>query len=188
MQNALDATASLHARWSPLEQFFGEAVILGLGSRVAAVPIPQRGAVDEHLGISLNHWSVFHFSWNNRPAGLKDGQIGSIQPAGRSCSTHLKHTQIIGASVVCADGIKDIWSEIVAWVPSNLTIRYRNAVRVMYIDLIDPDCPSLPGKAQISLILLNDEVISMGGKFSIPVITARLEEIWRASKRGVIRL
>jgi len=58
----------------------------------------------------------------------------------------------------------------------------------MYIDLIDPDCPSLPGKAQISLILLNDEVISMGGKFSIPVITARLEEIWRASKRGVIRL
>jgi len=26
---------------------------------------------------------------------LKDGQIGSIQPAGRSCSTPLKHTQFI---------------------------------------------------------------------------------------------
>jgi len=25
---------------------------------------------------------------------LKDGQIGSIQPAGRSCLTHLEHTRI----------------------------------------------------------------------------------------------
>jgi len=28
------------------------------------------------------------------PQVLKDGQIGSIQPAGRSRSTHLKHTHI----------------------------------------------------------------------------------------------
>ena len=40
---------------------------------------------------------VFHFSWNNRPAGLVEqevpyGQTGSIKPAGRSCSVTPKLT------------------------------------------------------------------------------------------------
>jgi hypothetical protein len=35
----------------------------------------------------------------------------------------------------------------------------------MSIDLIDPDCPPLPGKAQIPLILGNDEVIVANSLF-----------------------
>ena len=49
-------------------------------------------------------------------------------------------------------------------------------VCVEYDDLFDPGCPILPEGAQLPLVLVNNRVVSSGGKISIPVIRKSLEE------------
>lgn len=85
--------------------------------------------------------------------------------------------QIIGAPVACAEGVKDSWRETAQWAARQLAARFGEAVRVEYFDLFDPECPPLPGRVQLPLILLNGQIVSSGGKISIPVIRKRLEEL-----------
>lgn len=85
--------------------------------------------------------------------------------------------RIIGAPVACAEGVKDAWREVAAWAAEQLTARFGDAVQVQYLDLFEPACPPLPPGAQLPLVLVNDEVLSSGGKISIPVIRKRLEAL-----------
>jgi arsenite-transporting ATPase len=85
--------------------------------------------------------------------------------------------QIIGAPVACAEGYKDSWREVAAWAADQLSKRFGAAVQVQFFDLFDPNCPPLPTDAQLPLVRINDEVIMMGGKISIPAIRRRLEEL-----------
>jgi hypothetical protein len=85
--------------------------------------------------------------------------------------------QIIGAPVACTAGIKDTWRELTAWVASQLRGHFGDAVRVDYYDLFDPACPPLPPGAQLPLVLVNSEVLSSGGKISIPAIRRRVEAL-----------
>ena len=45
-----------------------------------------------------------------------------------------------------------------------------------YFDLFDPGGRPLPEGAQLPPVLVNNRVVSSGGKVSIPVIRKRLEE------------
>jgi hypothetical protein len=55
--------------------------------------------------------------------------------------------------------------------------RYGPAVSVTYYDLFEPDCPPLPEGAQLPLVFVNDDVLSSGGKLSMPAIRKRLEAL-----------
>ena len=44
-------------------------------------------------------------------------------------------------------------------------------------DLFDPGCPPLPPNAQLPLVLVNGDVVSNGGKISLPVIRKRLKTL-----------
>jgi len=52
-----------------------------------------------------------------------------------------------------------------------------DAVRVQYFDLFDPDCPALPDDAQLPLVMIEGEVVSSGGKISVPAIRKRIEAL-----------
>jgi hypothetical protein len=86
--------------------------------------------------------------------------------------------QIIGAPIAaCGADVTDIWRDLSAWVAGQLATRFGSAVRVTYFDLLDPTCPPLPLGAQLPLVLVNGEVLSTGGKISIPAIRKRIEAL-----------
>jgi disulfide oxidoreductase YuzD len=85
--------------------------------------------------------------------------------------------QIIGAPVACTDGVKDSWRETAEWAAGQLAMRFGDAVRVEYFDLFDLGCPPLAEGAQLPLVLVNGQVVSSGGKISIPTLRRRIEEI-----------
>lgn len=85
--------------------------------------------------------------------------------------------QIIGAPIACAEGVKDAWRETAEWAAGQLAMRFGDAVRVEYFDLFDPGCPPLAERAQLPLVLVNGQVVSSGGKISIPALRKRIEEM-----------
>ena len=85
--------------------------------------------------------------------------------------------QIIGAPIACKEGVKDTWRETAAWVSGQLRQRFGEAVQVQYFDLFDPTCPSLPTNAQLPMVLIYGEVLTSGGKISMPVLRKKIETI-----------
>jgi hypothetical protein len=83
--------------------------------------------------------------------------------------------QIIGAPIACKEGIKDTWREIAVWAGGHLRQRFGDAVQVQYFDLFDPACPSIPKDVQLPVVLVNSELLSSGGKISVPSIRKYLE-------------
>ena len=83
--------------------------------------------------------------------------------------------EIVGAPIACAEGVKDAWREVAAWTGQQLASRYGDAVAVRYYDLMDADCPPLPPGVQLPLVLVGGEVVSSGGKVSVPAIRRKLE-------------
>jgi hypothetical protein len=85
--------------------------------------------------------------------------------------------QIIAAPVACAEGVKDTWCEIAGWAAEQLEKRFGEAVQVEYFDLFAAGCPSLPADAQLPLVLVAGEVLSSGGKISVPLIRRQIETL-----------
>jgi hypothetical protein len=85
--------------------------------------------------------------------------------------------QIIGAPIACKEGVKDTWRDVASWAGGQLRARFGDQVRVEYLDLFDPACPPLPPNAQLPLVLVNGDVVSAGGKVSVPAIRKRLETL-----------
>ncbi len=85
--------------------------------------------------------------------------------------------QIIGAPIACKDGVKDSWRDVAKWAASQLKAYFDDAVEVCYFDLFDADCPPMPIDAQLPLVLVNHEVLSSGGKISVPAIRRKIESI-----------
>ena len=83
--------------------------------------------------------------------------------------------QIIGAKIACAEGVKDSWREVAGWVARQLRNHFGDEVSVQYFDLLDSTCPPLPPDAQLPLVLVNGEVLSSGGKISVPMIRKHLD-------------
>ena len=79
---------------------------------------------------------------------------------------------IVGAPVACADGVKETWRDLAGWFAGQLGTRYGEQVEVTYYDLFDPACPPLPQDAQLPVVLVNDRVVTSGGKLSMPAIRA----------------
>ena len=84
---------------------------------------------------------------------------------------------IIGAPIACKDGVKEAWREVAEWAAGQLKARYGDQVRVRYYDLFDPQCPAIPPNGQLPVVICNGEVISCGGKISIPLIRKTIEQV-----------
>lgn len=113
-------------------------------------------------------------AWRQRdcPFGLRSQFRGGVL---RMSATVI--VQIIGAPIACKEGVKDSWREMARWAEGQLKGRFGEAVQVKYYDLFDADCPSMPEGAQLPLVLIDGEVISSGGKISMPVIRPKIESI-----------
>ena len=85
--------------------------------------------------------------------------------------------QIIGAPIACAEGVKDTWRDVAKHAADQLIARFGDSVQVQYFDLFDPDCPPLPDGAQLPLVIIAGEVLSSGGKMSVPAIRRRIEDL-----------
>lgn len=85
--------------------------------------------------------------------------------------------QIIGAPIACGEGAKDSWREVAGWAAGQLKTRFGNEVSVQYYDLLDTDCPTIPSGAQLPLVFVNGEVLSSGGKISVPLIRKRVDAL-----------
>ncbi|MGZ8571202.1 MAG: hypothetical protein ACXWW5_03150 [Actinomycetota bacterium] len=82
---------------------------------------------------------------------------------------------IVGAPIACTDGVKDTWRELAGWVAAQLEQHFGDQVRVTYHDLFDPACPPLPPDATLPVVLVDGEVLSSGGKLSVPLIRRAVE-------------
>ena len=82
---------------------------------------------------------------------------------------------IVGVPIACAEGVKDTWREVAVWAAGQLRQRFGEGVQVQYFDLFDPGCPPIPPDVQLPLVLVDSQVLSSGGKISVPVIRKRLE-------------
>lgn len=85
--------------------------------------------------------------------------------------------QIIGSPVACQQGVKDTWREVAEWASQQLHSLFGDAVLVEYFDLFSEVLPALPDGAQLPVVIVEGEVISTGGKISIPSIRKKLEEL-----------
>jgi hypothetical protein len=89
--------------------------------------------------------------------------------------------QIVGAPVVCGNGIKEVWRDIAALAQTQLSRCFGDTVRVDYFDLFDPACPPLPPEAQLPVVFINGQLFSSGGKISIPAIRKQLESLVKSN-------
>jgi disulfide oxidoreductase YuzD len=83
--------------------------------------------------------------------------------------------EIIGAKIACKDGVKDTWREIAEWAGGQLRQRFGDSVAVQYFDLFDSACPSIPSGAQLPIVLVEHEMLSSGGKISVPKVKRKIE-------------
>jgi disulfide oxidoreductase YuzD len=84
---------------------------------------------------------------------------------------------IVGAPVACKEGIKETWREVAEWAAGQLRSRYGEQVKVQYYDLFDPQCPAIPPEGQLPVVMVDGQVISCGGKISIPLIRKTIEAV-----------
>ena len=89
----------------------------------------------------------------------------------------LVHIQIVGAPVACAEGVKETWRDLGTYMAGRLQERYGPSIKVTYYDLFDPTCPPLPADAQLPLVLVDGDVLTSGGKLSMPAIRRHLETL-----------
>lgn len=84
---------------------------------------------------------------------------------------------IVGAPVACAEGVKDTWRDVAGWTARQLHQRFGDGIQVEYFDLFEENCPVLPPGVQLPLVLVDGQVLSSGGKISVPVIRRQLEKL-----------
>ena len=85
--------------------------------------------------------------------------------------------QIVGAPVACKDGVKDTWRATAVWAGEQLRLRFGDRVRVEYFDLFDPAAPPVPPGTRLPLVTVNGEMLSSGGKISIPALRRKIETL-----------
>ncbi len=56
-------------------------------------------------------------------------------------------------------------------------MRFWEAVQVRDYDLFDDDAPTIPPEAILPFVLVDGEVLSSGGKISVPAIRKQLETL-----------
>lgn len=95
--------------------------------------------------------------------------------------------RIFGVPMACSKGIVDTWRNLSNQVRGQLTARFGDRVTVEYYDLMSPDMDRFPevlakvsAGAQVPLVFVGEELLSSGGKLSVPEIAKRISSILSA--------
>lgn len=88
--------------------------------------------------------------------------------------------EIIGCQIACSQGVRDDWRDLAKWIGSKLDAFYGRQVVIRYYDLLDADTPPLPNQAKLPIVMVNGEVISMGGKILMGLIRKKIDSIIHA--------
>ncbi len=91
--------------------------------------------------------------------------------------------RIFGVPTACSTGVTDAWRKAAGWARQQLTACFGQQVSVEYYDLFSPEMDRFPevvalvatGQGQVPLIFVDGELLSSGGKVSVPDIRRRLE-------------
>jgi len=90
--------------------------------------------------------------------------------------------RIIGVPTACAEGVTEAWKKVARQASAQLAARFGDRVRVEYYDLFAPEVDSFPevlakvGQgAQIPLVFVGSELLSSGGKVSVPAIAGYID-------------
>jgi disulfide oxidoreductase YuzD len=91
--------------------------------------------------------------------------------------------RIFGVPLTCATGVTDAWGEVANWARKQLTARFGEQVSVEYYDLFSPQMDRFPevlalvrgGDTAMPLVFVGTDLVSAGGKISLPTIRRRLE-------------
>ena len=95
------------------------------------------------------------------------------------------HVRIIGVPGACAKGTSEPWREIAHWAAKQLAARFGDQVVVEYYDLFSSEMDHLPealalvqrGEAGVPLVFVGGNLLSAGGKVSVPAIRQALEAL-----------
>jgi len=98
---------------------------------------------------------------------------------------HPVPVRIFGVPMACATGATDTWRKAAGWARQQLTARFGEQVTVEYYDLFSPEMDRFPevvalvaaGQGQVPLVFVDGELLSSGGKVSVPDIRRWLEAI-----------
>jgi len=90
--------------------------------------------------------------------------------------------RIIGVPTACAEGVTEAWKKVARQASAQLAARFGDRVRVEYYDLFAPEVDSFPevlakvGQgAQMPLVFVGSELLSSGGKVSVPAIAGYID-------------
>ena len=98
---------------------------------------------------------------------------------------HPVAVRIFGVPTACATGVSDAWREVADWARKQLTARFGERVSVEYHDLFSPEMDRFPqvmalvssGEGQVPLVFVGKDLLSSGGKVSVPAIRRQLEDL-----------
>jgi len=92
--------------------------------------------------------------------------------------------RIFGVPIACSKGVTDVWRNVANQASGQLRARFGDRVLVEYYDLLSPETEKFPqvlrqvsAGAQIPLVFVGEELISSGGKVSVPAIARRISEL-----------
>lgn len=91
--------------------------------------------------------------------------------------------RIFGTLTACREGTVDAWRDAAAFGRRALSKRFGDQVAVEYYDLFSPEMDRFPevvalvaaGQGQVPLVFVDGELLSSGGKVSVPEIRRWLE-------------
>ncbi|HHY76237.1 MAG TPA: hypothetical protein GX500_05605 [Firmicutes bacterium] len=92
--------------------------------------------------------------------------------------------RIFGVPVVCSEGVADLWRNVANQAQGQLARRFGERVVVEYYDLMSPEMDRFPevlaqisSGAQVPLVYVNGELLSQGGKVSVPAIAKHISNL-----------
>jgi len=87
--------------------------------------------------------------------------------------------QIVSVPISCSGEIKDTWREVAKWAGDQLHDLYGDVVQTRYYDLFDEECPDIPHNSHLPVVLVDGQLVSSGGKISVPAIRKKMAELSR---------
>ena len=91
--------------------------------------------------------------------------------------------RIFGVPMACSKGVVDAWRNVAGQASGQLARRFGDRVTVEYYDLMSPEMERFPEAlakvsegAQVPLVFVGDNLLSSGGKVSVPAIAKHIAE------------
>jgi hypothetical protein len=103
----------------------------------------------------------------------------AVAPAGAAADERVSEyiVHIIGAPVACAEGVKETWRDLAGWIGGEIAGAVWHGRFHHLLRPLRPQLPAPAARCQLPLVLVNGDVLTSGGKLSMPVIRRHLDAL-----------